>query len=212
MAGTGTRGFGGDGGAASAAMLAGPTGVALDCAGNLYIADGNHRIRRVDATTGNILTVAGTGMPGFGGDGGLATAARLFLPADVAVARDGKVYIADTRNHRIRRLSPWRPAALFGESLRLPLESLAVPGESSGDLSWSASSSDPAVAQARVDDGLLVVEPMPGAEGKVDVEATATDANGHTATVRFTVEVEFHTPARTARGWRGVLLRPDGPH
>ena len=104
VAGTGTPGFGGDGGAASAAMLNGPAGVAVDGAGNLYIADyRGHRIRKVDAS-GNISTIAGTGMQGFGGDGGLATAATLSLPGDLAVASDGNVYIADTANHRVRRV------------------------------------------------------------------------------------------------------------
>ena len=72
----------GDGGAAAAAQLKLPEGVALDAAGNLYIADSrNHRIRKVDASTGAISTIAGTGVAGFSGDGGPAAAARLQFPA-----------------------------------------------------------------------------------------------------------------------------------
>ncbi len=104
VAGDGTEGFGGDGGAATAAQLAWPQGVALDAAGNLYIADyHNHRIRKVDAA-GVISTVAGDGTWGFGGDGGAATAARLGEPEGVALDAAGNLYIADYYNHRIRKV------------------------------------------------------------------------------------------------------------
>ena len=106
-----------------------------------------------------------------------------------------------------RALPAPMPEALFGDALRLPLASLAAPGEPGGELTWSASSSDPAVAQARIADGVLLVEPVPGAEGTVFVEAVATDAHGLTATVRFAVEVEFHSPARIVGGWRGAVLQ-----
>ena len=104
FAGTGERGFGGDGGPASQAQLNFPTGVAVDEAGNLYIADwSNARIRKVDGT-GTITTIAGTGELGFGGDGGPAIQARLSLPYSVAVDDAGNLYIADQYNNRIRRV------------------------------------------------------------------------------------------------------------
>ena len=107
VAGTGASGFSGDGGAGAMAALAQPEGLAVDDAGNVYIADSfNNRIRRVDAATGVITTVAGRAGAGFAGDGGPATAATLFLPFDVAVASDGTLYIADEYNHRIRRVDP----------------------------------------------------------------------------------------------------------
>jgi len=82
VAGTGLPGFSGDGGSARSASLNTPTGVAVDSSFNLYIADqNNHRIRKVDAVTGFITTVAGTGVAGFLGDGGLATSARLNTPS-----------------------------------------------------------------------------------------------------------------------------------
>ena len=94
----------GDGGAATAAQLRFPAGVALDGAGNLYIADrDNHRIRKVDPA-GVISTVAGDGMRGYGGDGGAATAAQLFAPRGVALDGAGNLYIADTFNQRIRKV------------------------------------------------------------------------------------------------------------
>ncbi|MCA1570317.1 MAG: SMP-30/gluconolactonase/LRE family protein, partial [Chloroflexi bacterium] len=105
VAGTGTRGFSGDGGPATAANLNNPTGLVLDAAGNLFIAerDGN-RVRRVDALTGVITTVAGTGTGGFGGDGGPATAARLHHPHGLALDSSGNLFIADQGNQRIRRV------------------------------------------------------------------------------------------------------------
>ena len=105
VAGTGVAGYGGDGGAATSARLNQVRDVAVDAAGNLYIADEiNHRIRWVD-TSGVIRTFAGTGVSGFLGDGGAATAARIRGPRGVAVDRQGRVLIADTGNHAIRRVS-----------------------------------------------------------------------------------------------------------
>ena len=103
-AGTGEYGFSGDGGPAVQAALSYPSGVAVDGAGNLYIADtGNYRIRKVDAT-GTITTIAGTGEYGFSGDGGPAVQAALDYPSGVAVDGAGNLYIADTGNYRIRKV------------------------------------------------------------------------------------------------------------
>ncbi len=110
IAGTGARGFSGDGGPAVQAQLAFPTGVAVDAAGNLYIADSyNHRIRRVDLS-GTITTIAGAGARGYSGDGGPAVVAQLHEPKGVTVDDAGNLYIADTDNHRIRVLT--RPSSL----------------------------------------------------------------------------------------------------
>ncbi len=105
VAGTGEAGADGDGGQARDARLRRPLGVAVDAAGALYVADTyNHRIRKVTAA-GVITTVAGTGDPGFAGDGGPGAAAMLAYPTGIAVAADGALYIADTGNHRVRRLA-----------------------------------------------------------------------------------------------------------
>ncbi|MGH9021691.1 MAG: NHL repeat-containing protein [Acidimicrobiia bacterium] len=102
--GIGTRGFSGDGGEATQAQIADPGALAVDRAGNLYIADlGNGRVRKVDPE-GIITTVAGTGVTGFSGDGGPATAAQLAVPRGLAVDPTGNLYIADLRNHRVRRI------------------------------------------------------------------------------------------------------------
>jgi uncharacterized protein (TIGR03437 family) len=106
VAGNGTAGDVGDGGPARLAMLDSPSACALDSAGNLYIADtGSHRIRKT-RPDGVIVTIAGIGAAGFGGDGGLATAAALNSPRGVAADSDGNVYIADTGNNRIRQITP----------------------------------------------------------------------------------------------------------
>ena len=105
LAGTGEAGADGDGGQARDARLRTPLGVALDSGGTLYIADTyNHRIRKV-TIDGTISTIAGTGESGFAGDGGPGTAAELSYPTSVAVATDGTLYIADTHNHRVRKLA-----------------------------------------------------------------------------------------------------------
>jgi uncharacterized protein (TIGR03437 family) len=105
VAGNGNQGFLGDGGLATAASLYYPHGVATDASGNLFIADTySERIRKVLAD-GIITTVAGNGNQGFSGDGGQATSASLDLPFGVTVDASGNLFIADTFNNRIRRVS-----------------------------------------------------------------------------------------------------------
>ena len=98
----GTHGGAGDGGAATAAQLNYPTGVAIDRFGNVYIADSlNHKIRLV-SSTGIITTIAGTGVPGSGGGGGPASSAQLNYPQGVALDAHGHLYIADNLNNKVR--------------------------------------------------------------------------------------------------------------
>ena len=105
VAGGGEPGFGGDGGPATGARFSFPQGLALDRNGNLFIADrGNHRIRKV-SPDGLVATIAGSDATGgFGGDGGSATAARLNAPTSLAIGPGGDLFIADTLNHRIRKI------------------------------------------------------------------------------------------------------------
>jgi hypothetical protein len=118
VAGNGSQGYSGDNGPATAAQLNLAPGIALDSAGDLYIADsGNQRIRKVSG--GVIATVAGNGTPGYSGDNGPATEAEMYYP--FAVFIDGAtVYVADEYNARIRLLSPLRD--------RAPCSALETPG------------------------------------------------------------------------------------
>ncbi len=106
IAGTGEWGYGGDSGPATEANLAHPGPLAADESDNLYMADlSNHRIRRIDAE-GVITTIAGTGESGFSGDGGPATEAQVASPNGLAADGSGNLYVADSGNHRIRRIDP----------------------------------------------------------------------------------------------------------
>jgi sugar lactone lactonase YvrE len=106
VAGSGQRAYAGDGGAATAASLNMPHEIQFDSRGNLYIAErDNHVVRKVDAKSGVVSTLAGTGTAGFSGDGGPAGKAQLRQPHSIAVDRSGQLYICDIGNHRIRRVN-----------------------------------------------------------------------------------------------------------
>ena len=106
VAGNGTAGYSGDGGAATSAELKGPTGVAIDSAGDIYIADqANNRVREVAAATGMITTVAGNGTAGYSGDNGAATSAEMYSPTDLTFDSAGNLYISDDANNRIRKVT-----------------------------------------------------------------------------------------------------------
>ena len=213
VAGTGTSGFGGDGGAAASATLNRPSGVALDGAGNLYIADrSNNRIRKVDAATGDISTVAGWRATGFSGDGGAATSATLSFPSGVAVDSSGNLYIADSFNHRIRRTRTGVPRSPDGSSEPSPPpnERPVAVGEfddldldlgnrvevsllgkfrdpEGGALAYSAESLNPEVANAVVSGGRLWVDGR--SPGLATVLVKATDSGGLSAQQEFQVKV-----------------------
>ena len=103
VAGTGSKGPLGDGGPATQAQVE-PTAVAVDAAGNLYIGDATFRIRKVDAVSGIITTIAGTGRIGYSGDNGPASQAQLNFVAGLAVGADGTVYVADSNNYVVRQI------------------------------------------------------------------------------------------------------------
>lgn len=105
FAGTGIAGFSGDGGAATAARLNHPYGLATDVAGNIYVADQyNHRIRKI-SPAGIITTVAGTGTAAYSGDGGPASAAKLSFPNYIYMSSSGDLFVTDNGNHVIRKIS-----------------------------------------------------------------------------------------------------------
>src|SRR5688572_11054213 len=105
VAGNGHKGYAGDGGPATEARLDEPYEVRFDRAGNMFVVEmQNHVVRRVDAKTGVVSTVAGTGEPGFAGDGGPAVRAQFRSPHSIAFDADDNLYVADIGNHRVRRI------------------------------------------------------------------------------------------------------------
>jgi trimeric autotransporter adhesin len=106
VAGTGTYGSTGDGGAATSAQIGYPRGVVVDAAGNIYFSDWYNNLIRKITPAGIITTVAGNGTYGYGGDGGPATSAQLFNPTGLALDASGNLYIADSANNRVRRVAP----------------------------------------------------------------------------------------------------------
>lgn len=112
----GSRGFAGDGGPATASLLDGPTDVDVDAGFAVFVVDSNNnRVRRV-GRGGNITTICGDGVQGFGGDGGAATAASLALPYGVAVDASGNVFVADTGNERVRAVGATASPGTGGEA------------------------------------------------------------------------------------------------
>lgn len=137
--GTGDAGFSGDGGPAAQAQINFASYIRTDSAGNLYIADyANNRIRKVTLTTGIITTIAGTGVGAYGGDGSSPLLADLNLPNDIAFSPQGDLYIADYRNHRIRRIAD-------------PASFLAVTGVSAASYQSDALAGESIVAAFGVD-------------------------------------------------------------
>jgi len=107
VAGIGRAGYSGDGGPATEAALRDPYEICFDRRGNMFFVEmANHLVRRVDARTGRISTVAGSGQMGFGGDGGPAAKAVFQHPHSIAIDADDVLYVADIGNHRIRRIDP----------------------------------------------------------------------------------------------------------
>jgi sugar lactone lactonase YvrE len=130
VAGTGAFGFAGDAGASTQATLALPRGVTVDAAGNVFVADlANHRIRRIDGTTGVITTSAGDGTQGFAGDGGTAVSASLDSPRAVTIPPSGTFAFADAANRRIRQVSGTIVQTIAGPGSLSPV-TIDVSGES----------------------------------------------------------------------------------
>ena len=118
VAGTGgSQGYSGDGAAATAAKMMAPMGVAVDPAGNLYIADFYGWIRKVTSSTGVISTIAGNGSIGYSGDGGPATAAQFYYPVSVALDLSGNVYVADSNNGAVRMISNGTISTVAGKGV-----------------------------------------------------------------------------------------------
>ena len=214
--GFGRGGFGGDGGPAIDARLNRPYGVAVDGAGNLFIADmGNHRIRKVDAA-GVISTVAGTGVFGFGGDGGPADLAQLRGPSGVAVDGAGNlyIYIADSSNHRIQVLTP-----MTGDGTEEPGQPMTAPAPTAV---LNAASFTPGAAPSSLQSLFgerLALEtavaselPLPEALGGVRIEIIDSTEAAHAVQLLYVSpgQINFLTPSEATPGAAVLRLTREG--
>ena len=174
-AGTGQPGSGGDGGPATQASLTFPSGIAVDAVGNLFISEGSHAVRRVDAE-GFIDTVAGIREIGFSGDGGPATLARLNNPAGIAVDPVGNLLIADFDNNRVRVVLSQPPAFFSLDAEGLEFNGLAGGPPTQGRRVHVQSSLGGVLfsTAAETEDGgnwLKVKPPMGASPGRVEIKA-----------------------------------------
>ena len=204
IAGTGERGYAGDGGPATAALLDEPYEIAFDRVGSLVFVDmKSHVVRRIDRETGIIQTIAGTGGAGFSGDGGPAIAARLNQPHSIVFDRDDRLYIADIRNHRIRRvdLASGRISTFAGTGGR-------GPAPDGGSIAVSPLNGPRALA--RDGDGNLIVTLREGnAVYRIDL---TTQTLHHLAGTGAAGDSGDGGDARAARlsGPKGVAVAADG--
>jgi len=216
VAGTGTQGFSGDGGSATAAQLYYPYAIAVDGDGHLYIGDtGNQRIRRVDAATGFISTLAGNGANGFGGDGGAAVAAQLSNPYGVAVGNTGHVYIADRDNLRIRKVQALPPDTPTGIT--------STAGDGQASVTWTAPADNGSAITSytvtAVEDGTKQCTPSPTTATTCTVTGLA-NGTAYTFTVTATngagtgpasAASTAVTPAGLPGAPTGVMATPGTP-
>ncbi len=204
VAGTGAAGFSGDGRVGWSASLRSPEGLAFDRDGNLYVADSeNDRIRRVKAGTGVIETIAGTGHAGFGGDGGPASGALLALPRALAVDAAGRLLVADSMNHRVRRID-------LATLVITTLAGNGIPGSAGdGGPATAASLNEPVALAVGAAGDVFVAERGGHRVRRIDV------TSGKIATVAGTGEAGFSGddgPAGAARlaGPLGLAVGPAG--
>jgi trimeric autotransporter adhesin len=210
IAGTGTAGYSGDGGAATSAMLKGPTGVLVDSAGNVYIADqANNRVRKVDAGTGVITTIAGTGTTGFSGDGGVATNAAMFSPTDLIFNSAGDLYISDDGNHRIRKVAA-------GTGVITTVAGNGTPGYSGdGGAATSAELYYPAGMVVDSADNLYIADTFNNRVRKVNTTTGIITTYAGTGTAGFSgdggaaASAQFSTPARLTLDKAGNMFVAD---
>jgi len=207
IAGSGTPGFNGDNIAATTAVLSLPSGVAVDSGGNVFISDsGNNRIREIVAASGLIQTVAGTGAPGFSGDSGPATSAMISAPSRIALGGSNDLYIADTGNDVVRKVSSGTITTVAGSQ---------VPGNAGdGGIATKATISNPVGVAVDQSGNLYLSDPVNSRVRKVSNNGTISAAAG-TGQAGFTGDgsgataAELNGPQGLAVDSRGNLYIAD---
>ena len=206
IAGTGQPGFAGDGGPAVYAQLRNPRGIHVDSSGTLYIADaGNHRIRMIHPW-GTITTLAGTGQSGYNGDGGLARIAQLSNPSGVTTDLFGNVFISDTGNHRVRRVSGGSISTVAGTGA-------ASYGGDDGP-AVSASLQIPTAITTDLIGNVYVADMLNHRVREIDLDGGITTAMGigtagHSGDGRMGSQAQIDTPVGVAWDWSGGLYVVD---
>lgn len=203
VAGCGQQGYSGDGGPAAQASMNEPYEIRFDAHGNMFVVEmKNHVVRRVDAKTKVISTVAGSGKPGFGGDGGPATKASFRQPHSIALDGAGGLYIADIGNHRIRRvdLATGIVESVAGDSQPMAARDGQIAKGSSflgpralfvdGDVLWIASREGHTIWRMTLKDGVLHYMAGTGEKGPASDDGPA-------------LEVQFNGP-------KGIAIGPSG--
>lgn len=190
VAGNGAIAYSGDGGAATSAELDEPLSVAVDTAGNIYIATFDNRIRKVTKSTGIITTVVGNGTAGYSGDGGAAKSAEISYPSGIAIDSSGNIYIADCGNNRIRKVTASTgiistvagngTGAYSGDGGAATSAELAAPGsvaiDSSGNI-YIADSNNQRIREVVVSTGVISTIAGNGSVGYSGDGGSATSAN-----------------------------------
>ena len=197
VAGNGSAGFSGDGGPAIRAMLNNPVGVAVDAAGNVFIADSNNsRIRKV-TPDGNIVTIAGKGGASYSGDGGPATSAAFSFPRGVTVDSSGNVYVADTQNHVIRLLTPAFPTITAGGV---------------GNAASFAPRLSPGALASVFGSGFGSVTAQPNAPLPSSVSGVSVNVNGTPSPIYYLspTQINFQVPWEAATGTANVTVSVNG--
>lgn len=211
IAGTGTRGYSGDGGPAKNAQLNTPHEVRFDSKGNIYIAErDNHVVRFVDMKTRIISTAAGTNMAGFSGDGGPANKAQLNQPHSIALDRLDNVFICDIVNNRIRRIDPSTGtiSTYAGTGARTPapeeggLADTSLPGPRSIDVAPDGRM----YLVLREGNKLFVIDPQ---SGKLK-HLAGTGELGYSGDGGQALAAKFGAPGNALNGPKGIAYSPDG--
>jgi uncharacterized protein (TIGR03437 family) len=197
VAGNGQTGYSGDNGLATEAELAFPAAVALDGLGNLYIADRTNDVIRLVNTNGIITTIAGTGEPGYSGEG-VALNAELNFPAGLAVDSSGNVYVADTGNNRIRLLQPPAPAISSNGVVNAASYAASVSPGSLASVFGAGFGTSTASATSL---------PLP-----TSLQNVSVSVNGRAAPLVYvgTGQINFQVPWETAVGNAGIVVSLNG--
>jgi len=211
IAGNGTFGATGDGGLATAAEINVQQGIAVDGSGNVYFSNFQDTIRRVDAVTQIVTTIAGDGYWGYGGDGGAATMAELFDPAGLAFDAVGSLYISDSANDAVRKVKFAGPAVAPTVTLTPSASSITTAQSSTVTVSVSGASGNPTpTGSVTLTSGSYTSAPatLSGGSATIDVPAGSLATGSDTLTATYTPDSNSTSLYSTASGTASLTVNP----